>query len=219
MTYKGVDVSHWEGRINWEVAAQYVQFAILKCTEAATYTDPTYSVNKQGCIDNGISHGAYHFFRTNVDPIAQAQLFYDKVGPDMKFLCADVETVDGGDLKLNLRKFMDKLESLAGVTPYIYTSPGFWNAYGIQDPIWCQHFGLWVAHWTAGLAPLLPHEWSSWVVWQYTDRGSIPGIITYVDMNNMEKEPIDVFQNGKKPVDKLSILWREAGLHGWNLEP
>src|SRR4051812_17577721 len=39
---EGVDVSHWQGTINWAtVAGAGIKFAFCKATEGTTYVDPT----------------------------------------------------------------------------------------------------------------------------------------------------------------------------------
>jgi len=196
---EGVDVSHWQGSINWAVVKPHISFAILKCTEGATYFDDTYVVNKQGCIDNGIPHGAYHFFRTNVNPVTQADYFHAHIGSNMNMLVCDVETNDGGDLKANLRAFVERFEDISGVRPWIYTAPAFWRAYGIHDEQWCVYFPLWIANYCVS-QPTVPPGWSFWDMWQYSDKGVVPGIPgNTVDLNRFdgtESELMQIFRNG-----------------------
>lgn len=219
MTLLGVDVSHWEPNIDWRLVATTAKFAICKCTEGVSYFDDTYLANKAGCQANGIPFGAYHFFRSNVDPIAQANNFWNHVGPGVKVIVADVETNDIGlmhagaddcqaplndseveDLRANLRTFMGSLEILSGLQPFIYTSPGFWNTYGIHDPAWQADIPLWVADWRGFQNPQIPIGWTSWVIWQYSDKGTVPGINGYVDVNRYpgtEEQLRALFGNGQ----------------------
>ena len=59
----GVDVSHWQGTIDWrQVAAQGIDFAWLKATEGATYTDSQLQRNVKELADNTVMRfGFYHF--------------------------------------------------------------------------------------------------------------------------------------------------------------
>jgi hypothetical protein len=156
-------------------------------------------VNKQGCIDNGIPHGAYHFFRTNVNSVTQADYFYAHLGGNMSMLVCDVETNDGGDLKANLRTFVERFEDISGLRLWIYTAPAFWRAYGIHDEQWCAYFPLWIANYGV-TQPNIPPGWSFWDMWQYSDRGVIPGIPgNTVDLNRFdgtEAELMQIFRNG-----------------------
>ena len=46
---EGIDVSHWQGTINWpKVAAAGKKFAIIKATEGTNYVDPHYATNRAG---------------------------------------------------------------------------------------------------------------------------------------------------------------------------
>lgn len=51
----GIDVSHYQGTINWEtVAASGVSFSMAKATEGTGYSDPTFATNYQGMLDAGM---------------------------------------------------------------------------------------------------------------------------------------------------------------------
>ena len=55
---KGIDVSAFQGNINWKTIANYgMGFAILRITEAGNVTDPTFEQNYKGCINNKIPVG------------------------------------------------------------------------------------------------------------------------------------------------------------------
>jgi lysozyme len=197
----GVDVSHWRGRIDWATAKPHIRFAILKCTESDWYKDDTYDFNKLGCEINGIPHGVYHFFRSNRDPVAQANLFYTcAVDPSLNFWCVDVESNDGGDIRGNLKKMLDRLEQLTGKPPWIYTAKYFWND-NIGAQAWASRLPLWVANYDVN-QPALPNGWSDWGLWQYGDHGAVPGIPGNVDMDYFPKSEIYlpiVFGNGELP--------------------
>ncbi|HRS66976.1 MAG TPA: GH25 family lysozyme, partial [Spirochaetia bacterium] len=48
---KGIDVSHWQGTIDWnKVKAAGIQFAIIKAggSDAGTYTDSKWEANYKG---------------------------------------------------------------------------------------------------------------------------------------------------------------------------
>src|SRR4051812_36603912 len=71
-TLEGVDVSHWQGPINWaSVAASGISFAFCKATDGATTVDQTFATNYAGMKANNIVRGAYHYGRPAQDPIAQ----------------------------------------------------------------------------------------------------------------------------------------------------
>ena len=58
----GIDVSHWQGRIDWDVvAASGVDFAIIKATEGSTKADEWYHRNRVRARRAGLYVAAYHF--------------------------------------------------------------------------------------------------------------------------------------------------------------
>ena len=82
----GIDVSHWQREIDWsEVKRSGVKFAFLKATEfpdkrTSLFVDGEMRKNIEGASDNGIFWGAYHFFRTHIDPVIQAKVYCETVG-------------------------------------------------------------------------------------------------------------------------------------------
>src|SRR5436309_2175749 len=69
----GIDVSHWQGTINWNsVKNAGVTFAVCKASEGTDYQDPTFFTNWNAMHAAGIIRGAYHMGRPAVDPVAQA---------------------------------------------------------------------------------------------------------------------------------------------------
>ena len=54
MPAEGVDVSNWQGSIDWtKVRGAGKTFAFLKATEGKNYVDPTYAQNRQGAAAAG----------------------------------------------------------------------------------------------------------------------------------------------------------------------
>lgn len=68
---KGIDVSRWNGNIDWKTIANYgMGFAILRITEKGNVVDGTFEANYKGCIDNKIPVGVYKYsYATNVSEI------------------------------------------------------------------------------------------------------------------------------------------------------
>ena len=74
---QGIDVSHFQGAVNWSLAAgSGVQFAYMKATEGTTFVDPQFSSNYSGSAAAGLLRGAYHFAHPDSSSgITQAQFF------------------------------------------------------------------------------------------------------------------------------------------------
>lgn len=204
----GIDVSHWQNEIDWkEVARSGVRFAFIKATEfpdkkTSLFVDHKCQENIQGAKSNGIHWSAYHFFRTHIDPITQAQSFCETVG-DFESLppVLDLEAAGSKGERLNhkVRKFLEEVEQITGRIPIIYTSGGFWRSYMAYEKLahtdWAREYPLWMANYTS-MWPLPLYPWVSWDFWQYSDKGKLPGIKTYVDLNwffGSEEELIEGF--------------------------
>mgnify|MGYP000309260442 CR=1 FL=1 len=58
---KGIDVSHYDGKIEWQKTLNHVDFVFVKATEGITYTDPRYHENASALQNVEQAIGAYHF--------------------------------------------------------------------------------------------------------------------------------------------------------------
>ena len=73
---QGVDVSRYQGIINWQqVASDNIQFAYIKATEGEIMQDSNFCMNWAGVSKTNIARGAYHFFHPKLSALLQAQNF------------------------------------------------------------------------------------------------------------------------------------------------
>ena len=235
----GIDVSHWQGVIDWkEVKRSGVRFAFIKATEfpngrTSPFRDERFKSNVEGADQNGIYWGAYHFFRTHIDPIIQAQVFCETVGTFESLPpVLDLEEADcrGRKLSIKISNFLREVERLTNRKPIIYTSGGFWRPYMTYEERntsdWASEYSLWIAQYT-NYWPSHCYPWAGWDFWQYTEKGKIPGIKTYVDMNWFngslrdleeiflpEKETSDESESGDVQIESsnTSLENEEAGV-------
>jgi lysozyme len=184
----GIDVSHWEGTIDWKtVAASGYKFVYTKATESTTYTDDTLAFNVNGAASVGIPIGVFHFYRLAADPKAQADYFLSKIKnlkldlpPSLDF--EEQSSIAPATVAKSLKIWLDTVEAGIGRKPIIYSSAYYWNTY-VGSPAWAGDYGLWVANYTAAPQPLIPKSWKNYLIWQYTDKGAVPGISGDVDMD------------------------------------
>lgn len=186
--YQGIDVSHWQGTINWaSVKAAGKTFAFCKATEGIDYTDPTLATNWAGMKNVGLIRGAYHMGRPAVDPVAQADYFVDAVRPargDLQ-LVLDLEKTDGlpaAQVRTWVVAFVRRITARTGRPPIIYTGFYFWrDSAGNGSSLNCP---LWLAYWGTGDPyGFVPAAWSYFSCWQYSSTGSVPGIGGNVDLD------------------------------------
>src|ERR1700759_3034082 len=81
-TTRGMDVSYYETSVDWVAAHQAgIDFAFIRVTDGVQFIDPKFPGYWAGAKAAGVIRGAYQFFRPAEDPIAQADLLLDKMGP------------------------------------------------------------------------------------------------------------------------------------------
>ncbi|MCP4406157.1 MAG: hypothetical protein GY807_00015 [Gammaproteobacteria bacterium] len=186
----GIDVSHHQGNIAFNRVTQdprNFKFCFVKATEGFDFKDPRFKRNWQKSREVGYLRGAYHFF-LNKGGKRQAENFLLRVnhrhGDLQPALDLEVSITrqQRGRFVERARKFVDVIEAELGRKPFIYTTRGFWDMYGNPDFSDCP---LWVANFTTRPTPKLPRSnWSSYSIWQYSERGRVPGIGTnLVDLN------------------------------------
>ena len=185
MTLPGVDVSHWDGTIAWgTVAGAGIKWGYAKATESTNYQDPTFATNWSGMKNAGVVRGAYHFFHPDVSGRAQADYFLNFVGaidatdlPPM--LDWEVSNgASGATAAANAQAFIDQVRARTGRKTVIYTSPGLWGGFGVTqsfaaDPLWVAHYLYCTSG--AGCCPTMPTGWTTWIAWQWSDRGMVAG--------------------------------------------
>src|SRR5581483_6734141 len=160
---KGVDVSHWNGEIDWiRVAGDGYRFVFGKATEGVTLVDPTYSINRAGTEGLGMRFGAYHFARPSgttdaeatASAIQQADHFVDVAEPHPGELppVLDLEVKGGlGPARLELwaRAWLDEVYARTGVRGVISPSRTFGRPPLAAPPAFAAGGPrLWAAHGT-----------------------------------------------------------------------
>ncbi len=186
-TLFGIDVSYYQGNIDWNaVAADGVTFAIVRVSHSTQFFDPEFYDNLAGSRAAGIHTGVYQYFEPDEDPIAQADLMLDALGPlqpgDLPPMI-DVESTGGlgpAAVANAVQAWIDHVEAALGVKPLIYTGHYFWN-----DNVASAAFGEYplVLAWYNDCPGDVPIGWDMWTMHQYCDCGSVAGVSGNVDVD------------------------------------
>lgn len=182
--HQGIDVSHYQGHINWERVAydKDIKFVYVKATEGAGYVDDLYLRNLYGAKRVGIPVGVYHFFSSTVSPLVQLENFRTNVDPRQQDLIpiVDVEKcsrrVSIPQFQGRLRAFLEGVERMFGVKPIIYTGINFYAKY-LEGRF--KGYRFMVARYAdefPGLSEEVPI-----LLWQYTSSSHVDGIKGNVD--------------------------------------
>ncbi len=184
--YQGIDVSEWQGRINFkEVAESGIEVVYIRASEGTSYIDPYFMDNYRGAKENGIRVGFYHFLTatTTEEAEREAKFFVSNIKglePDCK-LAMDFEVFNGlGREEINRisKVFLEKVEELSGKECVIYSDAS--NARDVFDEELAKKYPIWVADYFVD-EPANNGKWDSWVGFQYSDKGRIKGISGNVD--------------------------------------
>ena len=185
---KGIDVSRWQGNINFEnVKNAGVKFVILKAggSDDGFYTDKTFYQNYQNAKAIGLSVGAYYFVgkgcKSSESGIYDAQRFAEII-KNCKLdypVYIDFEAPDRTNKQGNTDacfSFCNYME-LLGYYVGIYAS----DISGFKDRLYLDQlsaFDKWVARYGSE-----PKYVTNYGIWQSSSKGQIDGIAGFVDID------------------------------------
>ena len=165
-----IDISHHNGNVNLNKAKDDGILAVIqKATQGQGNVDPTYKTNKTKAAAAGLLWGAYHF-ATGSDGVKQADHFLEVVGNDPSaLLVLDFEpNPSGPSMSLEeARAFVTHINERTGKFPGFYSGHYIKQLLGTHhDPVLAKCW-FWLAQY--GPTPVVPVNWSTWTLWQYTD--------------------------------------------------
>lgn len=180
----GVDVSQFQGDIDWGTAARSIDFAIIRCY-ARGQADQKWNVNAAACERLGIPYGAYVYSAAKTDAQARSeaegalQQLRGKSPRLPVYLDLEDESVRTGCTKAEILRhatiFCDTLRA-AGYSVGIYANRYWWTTV-LDDPAY-EQWDRWLAVWDAETGYS-----GSYSTWQCSNSARIPGIPTNVDLN------------------------------------
>lgn len=219
MQMKGIDVSVWNGNIDWSKAKEDIDFAILRAGfgRLTSQKDGQFENNYKGCKENNITFGVYWYnYATTVeDAKKEAQACIEVLKGktfDMPVWYDIEENSVFATGKANVSKiaevFCETLKA-AGYKVGIYSSLCTFKAYFTEEVK--NKYDIWLAHVGNGGYPLnkTPYDGHK-EMWQYSWKGSIKGIKGDVDedwcykdytASDDKPEPVTPPVNPDKPGD------------------
>lgn len=195
--YQGIDVSNWQGNINFtQVRDDGIKIVYIKATQGTNYISPTFEASYRNAKENGLKIGFYHYVtaRSVLQAEAEAQFFASKISGKQIDCKLAMDFEEFGNLSANQINtiglaFIKKLEEITKKPVVIYsntyTARTIWNGEILNYPLWVAEYGV--------SRPQNNGKWNSYVGWQYTDAGIVNGINGYVDRNKFTE---GIFING-----------------------
>lgn len=191
MEMKGIDVSKYQGNINWaKVKAAGIKFVIIRAGYGKTTVDSKFKRNIEGAIAQGLHVGVYWFIYgiNEFDIFRNAKKFHETIAPykdhiDMKVWCdfeydTDKKANKQGKVftkeeRTALVKYFCKYMSDYGYDVGVYANPDYLKN-KFND---VSEYPLWLALYASNKRNYHPF------MWQHTSKGKVAGIIGNVDMN------------------------------------
>ncbi len=188
----GIDVSKWNGVVDWNaVKAAGVEFVIIRVgyrgsSAGALIDDAMFTTNIQGAKAAGLKVGVYFVTQAinDVEAVYEASMVLDRIkgySLDMPVFL-DVEpsggrgdTIDKATRTAVITAFCETIRS-AGYTAGIYANKTWLNSK--MDTSAFGNYVIWVAHYSSVCGYT-----GRYTCWQYTDKGTLPGINGSVDLN------------------------------------
>lgn len=203
-TVHGIDISHHQGTIDWEllrnqanIDSMPLSFVFIKATEGGDIVDRQFERNFAAARRFGIMRGAYHFYRTSTPAKLQAEHFMRHVtleeGDLPPVLDVEVKPADVSieAFRQGILEWLVRVEQHYKVKPILYTYHSFRQQY-MNDSVF-NIYPYWIAHY---YVDSLRYR-GPWAFWQHSDQGQLPGI--------NEKVDLDVFQGTFQELQQLAI--------------
>lgn len=208
-----VDISKWNGNINWDVAAPQLDLVIARVQDGSNYVDPLYKGYVQAMKARNIPFGNYAFCRfvSINDAKKEAQDFWNRGDKDALFWVADVEVKTMGDMRAGTQAFIDELRRLGAKKVGLYVGHHTYKEFQADkinaDFVWIPRYG--------GNRPAYPCD-----IWQYTETGNVAGI-GKCDLNELiGSKSLSWFTEEKQPEQPVSnggYQYVKSGEFGTNL--
>lgn len=210
LTY-GIDVSQYQGLINWDIVKNHIDFAIIRCgfgQDLPGQDDKLFKRNADECTRLNIPFGIYlySYAKNAADAKGEAKhvmrlIKNYKMAYPIYYDLEDENTTgkQTNEVIANIAKtFAEELEK-NGYYVGMYASLYWWKT-KLTDPIF-DKYTRWVANYAAELN--FDKEYD---MWQYSSTGWVEGISTIVDLNYCYKDfPKIIKAAGKNNFDKKDI--------------
>lgn len=227
---KGIDISSWQGKIDWSKVKSQVDFAIIRCglgDNIEKQDDSQFLNNVNSCISNEISFGVYLYsYAKNLagnesiqSEIEHCKRLLNKIS--VKPFCVYIDMEDDsttylGKLMLTnyALEFCKQITSL-GYKAGVYANENWFKNYLDVAKIAEQGYSVWCAKYSSNK----PNISASYDIWQYSSTGKIDGISGNVDMNEMYNDIRNNVQSTSTSTSSntnVNVTYRvKTKAHGW----
>ena len=231
MLKQGIDISAWQGNIDWDQVKNCIEAIIIRAGYGKNNIDQKWVPNVEAVRDSSLDVGAYWFSYAYTADMAYMEGCYaanavkNKFGDRQIPIAFDLEydsvayaakkgvKIGRAEATLFAIRFLTAVKEF-GYRPMLYTNIDYIRNYfdlgviraAIPDLL------LWVACWGSE-----PKDYNM-AVWQYSSKGSVAGIISNMDMDEVYVDmeirdgvavpaPAPVQENGRKQMRVTAKTW------------
>lgn len=193
--FNGIDVSRHQGDIDWDSVNPHIDFAMIRAGFGKNNIDAKARVNVLACERLGIPYGLYWFSYALHPEMAkkEAEYLIEFIGErkpeypivyDFEYDTVTHATKNG--VSVNRQFVLDCTEEFCrtleehGFYAMFYTNQDYYQRYYQASKV-AEKYDMWYARYAQSAGRKV-------TLWQYSDKGKLPGISGYVDLDRTERD-------------------------------
>ena len=199
MERRGIDISHHQGDIDFEKLKGNISFAMVRTSYGNFHTDNKYKRNIKGLEKINVPYGLYHFsYAVNKQEAKDEAIGFLNIIKNYKPLYPVVIDIEQSqrtkdltkDTLVDIANTFCKIVQDAGYYVMIYANLNYFETKLNSGTL--NKYDKWVAEWKNKFT----YDKEAGM-WQYSSKGSIPGINGNVDLDIAFKDYPKIIKDGK----------------------
>lgn len=201
MEYHGIDISHWQGKVDFNKVAKTKKYCIMKVSQK-TFKDTKFEEYYEAAKDKLLLGAYIYVAATSIQEAAEEAIFSSmrlrgKNLPLGVWLDIEDPKTLGKMTVLDLKKIIYKEADIlkdAGFNVGIYCSRSWYNT--MFDNATKNDFKFWIASYGTNTGKYDPNSRfkpAAGVMWQHTSKGTVAGISGAVDLDVCYQDPLTLF--------------------------
>ena len=207
---KGIDVSKYQGTIQWDKVKPNIDFAILRCgfgSDIARQDDVCFERNVAECERLNIPFAVYLYSYATTEQKIDSEIAHTLrlIGSHKPF-CVYFDMEDNSTTKLGkakltafAKRFCEGIKA-KGFKVGVYANENWCKNYLDVAELHKLGYSIWCAKYSSAK----PNIAAPYDIWQYSSKGRVDGINGNVDMNYMYNDVRNATQAVKKSNEEIA---------------
>ena len=200
MEKRGIDISHHQGDIDFNKLKGNIDFAMVRTSYGSFYEDRKYKRNINGLERIGVPYGLYHFsYATSIEEAKKEAVGFINIIKKYNPTYPVVIDIESSNRTTNVKNdtLVDITDTICsmiendGYYVMIYANLDYFN--GKLNSSKLDRYDKWLAQWSSK-----PTYNKNFGIWQYSSKGTVPGITGNVDLNVSYKDYPSIINKNKK---------------------